>query len=140
MIRSAIAIAAAASFALVSTQALATQNHDWKTVSKALDDIPSASGKSVAKRLVACGITVQKDKSWVDATSVPLPQYGAKAGQTVLLIVMDVPPQNNDASTARHNLSAIWVITNGTAAPLSSWATWIQAHPVPLGWDKWLTC
>jgi hypothetical protein len=140
MFRSAIAIAAAASFALVSTQALATPNSDWKAVSKALDDIPSASGKSVAKRIAACKITIQKDKSWVDATTVPLPQYGAKAGQTVLLIVMDVPAQNNDASTARHNLSAIWVITNGTAAPLSTWATWIQAHPVPLGWDKWLTC
>ena len=98
---------AAAFFAVFVSQADAAPNAQYKEVVKALDGIPSAVGVSVHKRLDKCGITVVKDTSWIETRAVDWPEYGAKAGESVLLIMMkmpvakDQPPTNGVADFAR---------------------------------------
>lgn len=132
---------AAAFFAVFVSQADAAPNAQYKEVVKALDGIPSAVGVSVHKRLDKCGITVVKDTSWIETRAVDWPEYGAKAGESVLLIMMKMPvakdqPPTNGVANSR----AVWVISHGKPMPLNAWATAIQNRTVPLGYTAWLNC
>jgi hypothetical protein len=118
---------------------------DWKQISKALDSIPTAAGVSLGKRMASCKIVVHKDASWMETRNVAWPDYGANPGDTVLHIVMDLPPAPKQpgpgaAPPQQKNIVAVWVISGGKAAPLSAWAQALQNRPVPLGYDASNNC
>ena len=138
MFRIAIAVAFLAAFV---TQADAFTNAQYKEVLKALDAIPSVAGGSVHKRLNTCGITVVKDTSWIETRAVDWPQYGAKAGETVLLVMMKIPSGKDQPPTVgAADSRAVWVISHGKPVPLNAWATTLQSRPVPMGYAAWMNC
>ncbi|MDE2500748.1 MAG: hypothetical protein KGL56_11215 [Alphaproteobacteria bacterium] len=136
---------AAVCVAAFAVQADAAPTSDWKEVTKTLDGIPTAAGISLAKRIEHCGITIEKSTSWVELLKADNPEYGAKAGQTVLRLQLDIPGGKGDGGPApkqppEKNQSAVWIIDHGKATPLSTWATSLQSRPVPLGFDAWMNC
>ena len=135
-----IAVAAAFLAAFV-TQADAAATTDWKEVAKVLDAIPSAAGMSVHKRMDKCGIKIVKENSWFETRAVDWPEYGARAGETVLLIMMKMPSvAGQPPSMQSGNTRAIWLISRGTTMPVNAWATQLQNRTVPLGYDAWMNC
>ncbi|HEY0281582.1 MAG TPA: hypothetical protein VGC27_03040, partial [Rhizomicrobium sp.] len=72
-------------------QANAAAITDWNQIAKVFDTIPSAAGISVHKRMDKCGVKIVKDKSWMETRAVDWPEYGARAGETVLLITIKIP-------------------------------------------------
>ena len=137
MFRIAIAVAFLAAFV---TQADAFTNAQYKEVLKALDAIPSVAGGSVHKRLNTCGITVVKDTSWIETRAVDWPEYGARAGETVLLIMMKMPAGGGQPPSLQQGTRAIWLISRGKAMPVNAWATSLQSRPVPMGYAAWMNC
>lgn len=136
---------AAVCVAAFTVQADAAPTSDWKEVSKTLDGIPTAAGITLAKRIEHCGIMVEKNTSWVELLTADNPEYGAKAGQTVLRLQIDIPGGKGDGGPApkqpaEKNQAAVWIIDHGKATPLSTWATSLQSRPVPLGFDNWMNC
>jgi hypothetical protein len=117
-------------FGLIA-QAQATPAHDWKQVSKALTTIWAANGETILERIESCKIKPQKEASWVDVLTADNPDYGAKKGDTVVMLKLDFPQiQGYPALTG---ISALWVIGPHKAIPVSQWANNLQTHPVPLG-------
>ena len=138
MLRIAVAAAFLAAFV---TQADAAPNSDWKQIANALDGIPTAAGVTLKKRLANCHMTIRKEASWIETRAVAWPDYGAKPGQSVLKLVVDLPAAKVDAGSAPlNNLSAIWLIDHGKATPVSAWANVLQNRPVPLGYDAQKNC
>jgi hypothetical protein len=135
-----IAVAAAFVAAFVS-QADAATNTQWKEVIKALDGIPSAAGTSVHKRMDTCGIKIDQDKSWIETRAVDWPEYGARAGETVLLIMMKMPAGGGQSPLLHQGTRAIWLIDRGKATSVNAWATQLQSRPVPIGYNSaWMNC
>lgn len=134
-----IAVAAAFLAAFV-TQADAAANTQWSEVVKVLDAIPSAAGMSVHKRMDKCGIKIDKDKSWFETRAVDWPEYGARAGETVLLIMMKMPSAPGQPPSLQQGTRAIWLISHGKAISVNAWATQLQSRPVPMGYDAWMNC
>lgn len=137
--------AAAAVIALLAVPSGAAPVTDWKTIAKTLDTIPTAAGISLKKRIEMCKIIIHKDATWMETRPVAWPEYAAKPGETVVKLVLDMPPPPQQAgpgpaSVAQKNVSAIWLIQNGKATPLSAWAQALQNRPVPLGYDASNNC
>ena len=65
--------------------------NDWKQVSKALGSIWAPNGETVIERLESCNIKPQKQTSYVDVLTADNPDYGAKKGETILMLKMDFP-------------------------------------------------
>lgn len=131
--------------AALAASATAAPVKDWKQISKTLDGIPTAAGVSLGKRMANCKIVVHKDTSWMETRNVAWPDYGAKPGDTVLHIVLDLPPAPKQpgptaAVPPQKNIVAVWVISGGKATPLSAWAQALQNRPVPLGYDASNNC
>jgi hypothetical protein len=142
MFRSACAALLATLLALPSAAAPVT---DYKQIEKVMDSIPTAAGVSLKKRLIACKVTVHKDVSSVETLIRPAPEYGAKAGQTVLKLVLDFPPPPKQPGPAKpnpqqKNVTVIWVIDGKKITPVSAWANVLQNRPVPLGYDESNNC
>ena len=134
-----IAVAAAFLAAFV-TQADAAATTDWKEVAKVLDAIPSAAGMSVHKRMDKCGIKIVKENSWFETRAVDWPEYGARAGETVLLVMMKMPAAAGQPPSLQQGTRAIWLISRGKAMPVNAWATSLQSRPVPMAYDTWMNC
>jgi hypothetical protein len=135
-----IAVAAAFLAAFV-TQADAATNAKYAEVVKALDAIPSAAGISVHKRMDKCGIKIDQDKSWIETRAVDWPEYGARAGETVLLIMMKMPAGGGQPPSLQQGTRAIWLIVRGKATSVNAWATQLQSRPVPIGYSStWMNC
>jgi hypothetical protein len=134
-----IAVAAAFLAAFV-TQANAATNAKYAEVVKALDGIPSAAGISVHKRMDKCGIKIDQDKSWIETRAADWPEYGARAGETVLLIMMKMPSAVGQPPSLQQGTRAIWLITRGKATSVNAWATSLQSRPVPMGYATWMNC
>jgi hypothetical protein len=137
--------AAVVIIAALAASAVAAPVTDWKQISKTLDTIPTGAGISLAKRLKNCKVTIHKDQSWMETRAVAWPDYAAKPGDTVLKLVMDMAPPPPPASGFKQalqqkNVTAYWVISQGKATPLSSWAQALQNRPVPLGYDASNNC
>ena len=118
---------------------------DWKEISKTLNTIPTAAKVSVLKRIESCRIIIHKDASWMETRNVAWPQFDAKPGDTVLKLVMDMPPPQQEAgpgppSEPQKNVTAIWILEKGSPTPLSAWANVLQNRPVPLGYDASNNC
>lgn len=124
--------------AFVAASASAAPSSDWKDVSKTLKGIYTQAGTSVLERLTACKIKADKTASWVELLSADKPEYGAKKGETVVLLKMDFPPAANFAG--QKGLSALWVVGPGKAIPLSSWAQMLQTKPIPLAINYGMKC
>jgi len=142
MFRTATAVMIATAFA---ASCLAAPASDYTQIDKTIAGIQTAAGISLKKRLAACNITLHKDTSSIETLTAPAPQYGAKAGETVLKLVMDFPPPPKQAGPslpqpAQKNVAAIWIIDGGKASPLSAWAIVLQNRPVPLGYDASNNC
>lgn len=142
MFKFAVAAMCAAAFVM---QADAAPTSDWTEVSKTLDSISTAANETLSKRIEHCGITVERQTSWVELLTADNPEYGAKAGQTVLRLQLDIPGGKGDGGPApkqppEKNQAAVWIIDHGKATPLSTWATSLQSRPVPLGYDSWMNC
>jgi hypothetical protein len=137
MLRIAVAAAFLAAFA---TGAGAAADAQWKEIAKALDAIPSDAGLSVGKRIERCKFKIEKDASSIDTRPVDRPEFGARAGQTVLQIILDIPTGASAAQAAVRRTPAIWVIDHGKATPISAWAISLQQGPVPMGYEAWLNC
>ncbi|MDE2110946.1 MAG: hypothetical protein KGJ79_07375 [Alphaproteobacteria bacterium] len=138
-------LVAAVCVAAVAVQADAAPSSDWKEIARALDSIPTAANEPLNKRIERCKITVNKKSSWIELLTADNPNYGAKVGQTVLRLEIDVPGGKGDGGPApkqppEKNQAAVWVIDHGKATPLSTWATSLQNRPVPLGYDAWMNC
>lgn len=118
---------------------------DFKQIDKLMAAIPTAAGVSLKKRLAACKIVVHKDTSSMEVLTADAPQYGAKAGQTVLKLVMDFPPPPKQSGPtlpqpAQKNVSAIWIVDHGKTTAVSAWASALLNRPVPLGYDESNNC
>ncbi len=141
-------MSAAVLFAAVALPSGAAPVTDWKAIAKALDGIPTAAGISLKKRLLNCKITIHKDTSWMETRAVAWPDYGAKPGDTVIKLLMDLPPAPKQQGPAglrpnppQTNVPAIFVLdTKGKASAVSSWAGALLNRPVPLGYDESNNC
>jgi len=141
------AVTAAVLIAVTGIPALAAPVTDWKQIDAALASIPTNAGVSLKKRLANCKIVVHRDTAWMETRSTAWPEYGAGPGQTVLRIMMDMPPvpkQPGPAGLAPNppalNVPGIWILDHGKATPLSAWASALQNRPVPLGYDASKNC
>ena len=142
MLKTATAVLAASAF---TVSCLAAPVSDFARIDKAVAGIQTAAGIALKKRLAACKIVLHKDTSTIETLTAPAPQYGAKAGDTVLKLVLDFPPPPKQSGPslpqpAQKNVQAIWIIDNGKAQPLSAWAIVLQNRPVPLGYDESNNC
>ena len=141
MSKKALAVMCLAAFA---TQAQAAPITDWKQISKALDGITTPLGISVLKRMERCKITPEKPNSWIDNLTVAKPDYGAKAGDTIVMVKLDFPPMPvvgpGTAAPPITGQAGLWVISKGVPTPISQWAISLQKRTVPLAHDSWLNC
>jgi hypothetical protein len=143
MFKSAFAVMCLAAFV---TEAQAAPVTDWKQVSKALDGIQTPIGISVLKRINRCEIKPEKQISWIDNLTADNRDYGAKAGDTVLMVKLDFPVMpvtpgpGAKAAPPITGQPALWVISKGVATPISQWAISLQKRTVPLAHDSWLNC
>jgi len=131
--------------AALAASSVAAPVADFKQIDKTLDGIQTAAGISLKKRLVACKIVVHKDTSTMETLTAPAPQYDAKAGQTVLKVVMDFPPIPKQPGPSlpapqQKNVTGIWVLDRGKASAVSAWADVLLNRPVPLGYDESNNC
>ena len=125
---------------LQKAEADAAANTQWKDIVKVLDGIPSAAGISVHKRMDACGMKIEKDKSWMETRAVDWPEYGARAGETVLLIMMKMPSAVGQPPSLQQGTRAIWLFSHGTFTPVNAWASQFQNRRAPLGNAAWMNC
>lgn len=142
MPRTATAIVIAALLAAPVTAAPVT---DFTQIDKTLDSIDTAAKVSLKKRIASCNVIIHKDASSLETLTAPAPQYGAKAGQTVLKLIMDFPPAPKQPGPSlpqpqQKNVQGIWIIDHGKAEPVSAWANVLQNRPVPLGYDASNNC
>ena len=130
----------AAFLAAFVTQVDAAPITDWKDVAIVLDAIPSAAGMSVLKRIDKCHVKIDKTKSWVETRAVDWPEYGARAGETVLLIMMKLPASGGAPPSMQQGTKAIWLISRGKPISVNAWAQQFQSRPIPMGYDSWMNC
>jgi hypothetical protein len=140
-------VLAVALIALTGLSAQAAPVTDWRQIDATLAAIPTGAGVSLKQRLANCKISVQHKTAWMETRNVAWPQYGAKPGQTVLQILMDMPPEPKQPGPAafipnppRQNVPGIWVIDHGKPTPVSAWANALQNRPIPLGYDASKNC
>jgi hypothetical protein len=134
-----IAIAAAFLAAVVS-QANAAAITDWKEIAKLFDTIPSVTGTSVHKRMDKCGVKIDQSKSWMETRADYWPEYGARAGETVVLIMTKLPQAAGQPASLQQGTRAIWLFSHGKFMPVNAWASQFQNHPAPMGKDAWMNC
>jgi len=134
-----IAAVALLSAALVA-EASSGAGSDWRTTAKALDNIPTAAGMSVLRRVNRCQFTILKEASFAETRNVAWPQYDAKAGQTVVKLVFKLPLYKGLTEAQNPPLEAVWIVDHGKTRALSHWAIEIQTKPIPMGYDKRLNC
>lgn len=145
MLKPASAAVIAAALILPSFAAPVT---DWKAIDKTLASIPTAAGVSLKKRLANCKITIHRDTSWMETRGTAWPEYGAGPGETVIKLLMDLPPAPPQVGPAglkpnppQVNVPAILLIDkHGKASAVSSWASALLNRPVPLGYDASNNC
>ncbi|MDE1940265.1 MAG: hypothetical protein KGI68_14685 [Alphaproteobacteria bacterium] len=135
-----VAAAALLFTALIAGAAAAPAAADWKPVAKALDGIPAVIGVSVLKRINECHFAILKDQSFVETRNVAWPQYNAKAGQTVLQVMIQLPLYKGLRPEDNKPMPAVWLIDRGKATPLSHWAVSLQNSPYPMGYDARTQC
>jgi hypothetical protein len=131
--------------ALLAAPVTAAPVTDFKQIDKTLESIPTAANVSLKKRIASCNVVIHKDMSSLETLTAPAPQYGAKAGQTVLKLLMDFPPPPRPEGPSlpqpqQKNVQGIWIIDHGIATPVSAWANVLQNRPVPLGYDASNNC
>jgi hypothetical protein len=131
---------AAAFLAAVFTQANAAAITDWKEIAKVFDTIPSVTGTSVHKRMDTCGVKIDKAKSWIETRADYWPDYGARAGETVLLIMMKMPAAAGQPASLQQGTKAIWLFSHGKVSPVNAWATQFLNRPAPMGNATWMNC
>jgi hypothetical protein len=131
---------AAAFLAAVVTQANAAAITNWKEIAKLFDTIPSVTGTSVHKRMDTCGVKIDKDKSWIETRADYWPEYGARAGETVVLIMTKLPPAAGQPASAQQGTRTIWLFSHGKITPVNAWASQFQNRPVPMGNGAWMNC
>ncbi|MBU6299843.1 MAG: hypothetical protein KJS68_16535, partial [Alphaproteobacteria bacterium] len=95
---------------------------------------------SVLKRIGDCHFTILKDQSFVETRNVDWPQYNAKAGQTVLSVMIQLPLYKGLKPEDNKPMAAVWLIDHGKATALSHWAVALQDHPYPMGYDARTQC
>jgi len=122
------------------TSAQATTEGEWHNILNALDHIPSAVGISVRGRIENCHIKIQRGTSLIDTRQTALPALGARPGEEILQIAIDVPPLPGDDASIYKDLSATWIVSDGHARPANGWANWLQNKPQPIGSDVWMNC
>ncbi|HEY0281861.1 MAG TPA: hypothetical protein VGC27_04470 [Rhizomicrobium sp.] len=137
MFRTAVTAAFLAAFV---GQANAAAITDWNQIAKVFDTIPSAAGISVHKRMDKCGVKIVKDKSWMETRAVDWPEYGARAGETVLLITIKIPSAAGQPPSLQQGTKAIWLISRGKPMSVNAWAQQFQSRTVPMGYDAWMNC
>lgn len=119
---------------------------DWHQIARKLDHIHTAAGVSLARRLHNCKIKIRKGATWMETRNVAWPDYGAKAGETVIKLVMDLPPAPKQPGPSKPNppqtnIPAVFLLhKNGKATAISSWANALLNRPVPLGYDASNNC
>lgn len=116
----------------------AAPSSDWKDVSKALKGIYTHAGGNVLERITACKIQVDKTASWVEVLTADKPEYGAKKGETVVLLKMEFPPSGT--YPGQKGMSALWILGPNKAMPVSSWAQMLQTKPIPLAVNYGMKC
>ena len=131
---------AALLFTTLIVSANAATGADWKLVAKALAAIPSAAGMTVFQRIDRCHFAILKDQSFIDTRNVAWPQYDAKAGQTVLQVMIQLPLYKGELPADNKPMPAVWLIDHGKPTPLSHWAVALQNHPYPMGYDARTQC
>ena len=135
MKRTKIAVVLAASMSLTAfagTLEPAVQN--------ALRSIHTVTGHSAWDRMKSCGIKFA-DGSWIETADVDQPQIGARKGDLILEVYLNVPPiPGDDRSGPYTDLVARWIIRNGRPNPESAWAKEIQNKTRPLKSAAWLNC
>jgi hypothetical protein len=140
MFRIAVTAVFLAAFVTQADAAATAKNPKYAEAVKALDGIPSAAGMSVHKRMDKCGVKIDQDKSWVETRAVDWPEYGARAGETVLLIMMKLPAAGGAPPSMQQGTKAIWLISHGKPISVNAWAQQFQSRPVPMGYDAWMNC
>jgi hypothetical protein len=133
--------------ALTGIPAQAAPVSIWKEIDAALASIQTAAGVSLKKRLANCKIAVHHETALLETRPAGWPEFGAKPGQTVLKILMDMPPEPKQPGPAslvpnppQLNVPGIWILDHGKASPVSAWANALQNRPVPLGYDTSKNC
>ena len=134
-----IAIAAAFLAAVVS-QANAAAITDWKEIAKVFDTVPSVTGTSAHKRMDKCGVKIDQSKSWMETRADYWPEYGARAGETVVLIMTKLPYAADQPASLQQNTKAIWLFSHGKIMPVNAWASQFQDRRPPLGNAAWMNC
>lgn len=122
----------------IASGATAAPSSDWKDVSRALKGIYTHAGSSMLERITTCKIKPDKTASWVEQLKADKPEYGAKKGETVVLLKMDFPP--TASYPGQKGLSALWVLGPNKVMPVSSWAEMLQTRPVPLAPNYGMKC
>jgi hypothetical protein len=107
---------------------------DWAEITKQLDQIPSATGKTISARLKACRIKVQQQYSWIVTADTDMPRLDALAGDVVLSVIFSAPPPPGDPPTQTEDLHAQWIVRNGNPIPMNGWARNLQLSLPPLMW------
>jgi hypothetical protein len=122
------------------SQTFATSQREWDSINSELSRIPSASGDSVHNRIKRCRIKIQRDGSFIEKLIAPLSQFDAAVGDTILQIIIDTPPFPGRDPSLSKDLTARWIIRNGSAEPNSGWARTLQNSPPPIGSAVWMNC
>lgn len=139
-----ITMLAALCIALVASTASATPNSDWKAVSKALSGIYSRAGGSVMERIDRCKIKPVKQDSWVEILTADKPEYGAKKGDTIIMVKMDFPDVPAEGSApARPGMKGVvglWVVSPQKVSGISRWADQLLFKPAPLAANFGMKC
>jgi hypothetical protein len=137
-------ILAALCTVLAATAATAAPSTDWKDVSKAMKKIYTREGGSVLDRINACKIKPQQQASWIEVLTADRPEYGAKKGDTVVMVKLDFPPVPAVGSYPAHpgmaGVSAMWVIGKKSISGVSTWAEQLMSKPAPLAPNYGLKC
>jgi hypothetical protein len=125
---------------LFTSAANSSEKIDRRKLDTALAPIPAASGRTVLARINQCGIKIQRNTSWIASETLDQPQIGARAGDEVIQVVMDVPPMRGDEPSLYRDLTARWIIRDGKARPDTGWADQLQNKPAPFGSPTWMNC
>lgn len=131
---------AVAAILAVLVSAPAHSDMSAPAVRQALSTIRTATGGRVLERIRSCGITFS-DGSWIERATQDYPSIGARAGDLILDVYINVPPIPGDHDIGVYrDLLARWVIHAGRAVPKSRWADELQNKTPPIGSDVWLDC
>jgi hypothetical protein len=125
---------------LASAMSPTAQAKHQDPVAAALRSIPSAGGPSVLDRIKACNIRIQREASWIEKEALGISKQKILPGDTILQIVIDVPPLRGDSPALYRDLTARWIIRNGKATPASGWADQLQNKKPPIGSLAWMNC